>query len=44
MEQHIMTIDEVPSHTFGVEDYNDEHNVPRKFLIELLREKSNENY
>lgn len=44
MEQYIMTIDEVPSHTFGVEDYNDENNVPRKFLIELLREKSNENY
>lgn len=44
MEQHIMTIDEVPSHTFGVEDYNDEQNVHRKFLIELLREESNENH
>lgn len=44
MEQYIMTINKVPSHTFGAEDYNDEHNVLRKFLIELLMEKSNENY
>ena len=44
MEQYIMTIDEVPSHTFGAEDYNDEHNAPRKFLIELLKEKTNANH
>lgn len=44
MGQHIITIDEIPRHTFGSEDCSKESRTSRKFLIELLKEKADENY
>ena len=44
MERHILTVDETPHHSFGSEDYRKEIHISRKFLIELLKEKADENY
>lgn len=44
MEQHILMVDEIPYHSFGSEDYRKEIHTSRKPLIELLREKANENH
>lgn len=44
MEKHILTVDEIPCHSFGSEDYKKEIQASQKPLIELLKEKANENH